>query len=83
MYSRALQWGGLGWDGVLTCFCRLANKYFLKVADLSALEGDYHKAIDLFERVARSSINNRLMRYSVNEYFLKAGICHMATRVGV
>ncbi|KAL5362519.1 soluble NSF attachment protein [Aspergillus floccosus] len=58
----------------------LANKYFLKVADLSALEGDYHKAIDLFERVARSSINNRLMRYSVNEYFLKAGICHMATK---
>lgn len=65
----------------LTCDCRLANKYFLKVADLSALEGDYHKAIDLFERVARSSINNRLMRYSVNEYFLKAGICHLASRV--
>jgi alpha-soluble NSF attachment protein len=29
--------------------------------------------------VAAQSINNNLMRYSVKEYFLKAGICHLAT----
>jgi alpha-soluble NSF attachment protein len=29
--------------------------------------------------VAGVSINNNLMRYSVKDYFLKAGICHLAT----
>ena len=49
------------------------------MADLAALDGDYHKAIEHFEKVARASINNNLMKYSVKDYFLKAGICHMAT----
>ncbi|KAF2141302.1 uncharacterized protein K452DRAFT_288004 [Aplosporella prunicola CBS 121167] len=57
----------------------LANKLFLKVADLAALEGDYYKAIENFERVSKSSINNNLMKWSVKEYLLKAGICHLAT----
>lgn len=59
--------------------CSLANKLYLKVADLAALQGDYYKAIEHFERVAKSSINNNLMRWSVKEYLLKAGICHLAT----
>ncbi|KAK2752181.1 vesicular-fusion protein S17 [Onygenales sp. PD_40] len=58
----------------------LANKHYLKVADLAALKGDYYKAVENFERVARSAINNNLMKYSVKEYFLKAGICHMASK---
>ena len=57
----------------------LANKLFLKVADLAALEGDYQTAIQKFEAVARSSINNNLMKWSVKDYFLKAGICHLAS----
>ncbi|OJD17909.1 hypothetical protein AJ78_02014 [Emergomyces pasteurianus Ep9510] len=57
----------------------LANKYYLKVADLAALKGDYYKSIEHFERVAKSSINNNLMKYSVKDYFLKAGICHLAS----
>ncbi|KAI0596030.1 alpha-soluble NSF attachment protein [Biscogniauxia sp. FL1348] len=57
----------------------LANKLWLKVADLAALESDYYKAIELYEKVATASINNNLMRYSVKDYFLKAGICHLAT----
>ncbi|PGH36750.1 alpha-soluble NSF attachment protein [[Emmonsia] crescens] len=57
----------------------LANKYYLKVADLAALKGDYYKSIQHFERVAKSSINNNLMKYSVKDYFLKAGICHLAS----
>ena len=56
----------------------LANKLYLKVADLAALEGDYQTAIQKFESVARSSINNNLMKWSVKDYFLKAGICHLA-----
>ncbi|KAI1418237.1 TPR-like protein [Hypoxylon sp. FL1857] len=57
----------------------LANKLWLKVADIAAIEGDYYKAIEQFEKVAGASINNNLMRYSVKDYFLKAGICHLAT----
>jgi len=58
---------------------RLANKLYLKLADLSALESDYYKAITHYEKVAKSSINNNLMKWSVKEYLLKAGICHLCT----
>lgn len=57
----------------------LANKLRLKVGDIAALEGDYRKATEQFEHVARSSVNNNLMKWSVKEYFLKAGICHLAS----
>lgn len=59
----------------------LANKHYLKVADLAALENDYYKAITNYERIGRSSINNHLMKWSVKDYLLKAGICHLATKV--
>jgi alpha-soluble NSF attachment protein len=57
----------------------LANKLWLKVADVAGIEGDYYKAIANYEKVAQQSINNNLMKYSVKDYFLKAGICHLAT----
>ncbi|RYP54031.1 hypothetical protein DL768_001033 [Monosporascus sp. mg162] len=57
----------------------LANKLWLKVADLAATERDYYKAIEQYEKVAATSVSNNLMRYSVKDYFLKAGICHLAT----
>ena len=57
----------------------LANKLWLKVADVAAIEGDYYKAIEKYERVAEQSINNNLMKYSVKDYLLKAGICHLAS----
>ncbi|KAK6844577.1 hypothetical protein PG995_014687 [Apiospora arundinis] len=41
----------------------LANKLWLKVADIAALDADYYKAIEQYEK----------------DYFLKAGICHLAT----
>lgn len=53
---------------------------WLKTADLVALEGkDYYHAIGLYEKVAKASINNNLMRWSVKEYLLKAGICQLCT----
>jgi alpha-soluble NSF attachment protein len=57
----------------------LANKLWLKVADAAALEGDYYRAIEKYEMVAEQSINNNLMKYSVKDYFFKAGICHLAS----
>ncbi|KAL5113888.1 vesicular-fusion protein S17 [Pleosporales sp. CAS-2024a] len=64
----------------------LANKLWLKTADLVALEGkDYYKAIELYEKVAKTSMQSNLMRWSVKEYLLKAGICQLCTgdQVGV
>ena len=57
---------------------RLASKLYLKVADIAALEGDYYKAIEYFEKVATTSVSNNLMKWSVKDYFLKAGLCHLA-----
>ena len=62
---------------------RLANKLFLKVADLAATSGDYYKSIEHYERVAKSSVSNNLMKWSVKDYFLKAGICHLAANVSL
>jgi alpha-soluble NSF attachment protein len=57
----------------------LANKYYLKVADLAATEADYYKAIGYYEKVGKASIDNNLMKWSVKDYFFKAGICHLAS----
>ncbi|KAL9099763.1 MAG: hypothetical protein Q9163_004781 [Psora crenata] len=56
----------------------LANKLNLKAGDLAALDGDYMPAIQHFEHVARQSVSNNLMRFSVKDYLLRAGICHLA-----
>lgn len=56
----------------------LANKAFLKVADLAALNEDYGKAIEKYEQVAKASLNNNLTKWSLKDYFLKAGLCHLA-----
>ncbi|KAL9115213.1 MAG: hypothetical protein Q9227_001007 [Pyrenula ochraceoflavens] len=57
----------------------LANKNWLKCADLCGLEGEYGQATELFEKVSKTSISNNLMRWSVKDYLLKAGICHLAS----
>ncbi|ODA81662.1 hypothetical protein RJ55_00164 [Drechmeria coniospora] len=57
----------------------LANKLWLKVADVAALDQDYYKAIENYEKVAEQSVSNNLMKYSVKEYLLKAGICQLAS----
>src|SRR5258706_10270225 len=62
---------------------RLANKLYLKVADLAALEGEYMKSIENYEKVATSSVANNLMKWSVKEYFLKSGICLLAVNDNV
>jgi alpha-soluble NSF attachment protein len=60
------------------CMFRLANKLYLKVGDLAALEGDYYKAVENFEKVAKSAVSNNLMKWSVKDFFLKSGLCLLA-----
>jgi alpha-soluble NSF attachment protein len=58
-------------------FIRLANQCWLKVASFAAVEEDYEKAIEKFEHVATTSLDNNLVKYSAKMYFLQAGLCHM------
>eukprot|EP01096_Ripella_sp_DP13-Kostka_P005548 TRINITY_DN1895_c0_g1_i1.p1 TRINITY_DN1895_c0_g1~~TRINITY_DN1895_c0_g1_i1.p1 ORF type:complete len:294 (+),score=143.70 TRINITY_DN1895_c0_g1_i1:51-932(+) len=53
------------------------NQCKLKVAHLAAEKGDYKKAIGIFEETATQSLNNRIRKYNVKEYYLKAGICYL------
>jgi len=55
-----------------------ANQCLLKVALFSAQLERYDKAIELYEQVASGSIDNNLIKWSVKEYFLRAGLCHLA-----
>ncbi|KAK3828181.1 MAG: soluble NSF attachment protein [Benniella sp.] len=57
----------------------LANKCMLKVATFAAQLGHYDKAIEKFEAVANDNVDNQLMKWSLKEYFLKAGLCHLAS----
>lgn len=72
-YDQAGQWYKI--EGSV----QMANKMFLKVADSAASIGDYHKAIDKFEEVAKASASSNLMKWSLKEYFFKAAICHLCT----
>jgi alpha-soluble NSF attachment protein len=45
-----------------------------------ALEGKYFEAAQLFDKVANTSLENHLMKYSVKDYWLKAGLCTLATK---
>jgi len=47
----------------------------LKVAHLAAEKGDYHKSIELFEKAADASTG--LARYSIKEYYFKAGLLYL------
>ena len=36
----------------------LSNKLYLKVADLAALDGNYYKSIENYEKVAKGAVNS-------------------------
>ena len=71
-YEAAAQWYE---DDNATA---LANKLNLKAGDLAALDNDYLDAIKRFEHVAKQAVSNNLMRFSVKDYLLRAGVCHLA-----
>ncbi|RHZ43701.1 hypothetical protein Glove_880g13 [Diversispora epigaea] len=56
----------------------LANNCLLKVATFAATLEQYDKAIEKFEQVATASLDNQLTKWSLKDYFLKAGLCHIA-----
>lgn len=58
----------------------LANKSSLKAADLYCDESihNYSKAGQIYESIAKESLNNNLAKWSLKEYFLKAVLCRLA-----
>ncbi|CAO3622187.1 unnamed protein product [Cunninghamella echinulata] len=57
----------------------LANKCTLKVAHIAADLDLLNVAIEKFEKVAAASVDDALLKWSLKEYFLKAGLCHLCT----
>jgi len=53
------------------------SQALLKVAELSATEEDYTRAIAIYEAVAATSLESSLMKFSAKDYFFKAALCQM------
>ena len=53
----------------------LANKSYLKCADLTALSGDYKKALDLYDTIIKQLSGSALSKWSLKDYFFKAILC--------
>ncbi|XP_034966027.1 beta-soluble NSF attachment protein isoform X2 [Zootoca vivipara] len=53
-----------------------ANKCLLKVAGYAAQLEQYQKAVELFEQVGTSTMDNPLLKHSAKDYFFKAALCH-------
>ncbi|XP_047953704.1 alpha-soluble NSF attachment protein-like, partial [Salvia hispanica] len=54
-----------------------ANQCKQKVSQFAAQLEQYQKAIDIFEDIARQSLNNNLLKYGVKGHLLNAGICQL------
>ncbi|CAN6479130.1 unnamed protein product [Victoria cruziana] len=54
-----------------------ANQCMQRVAQLAASLDEYPKAIEIFESIAKVSMNNNLLKYSVKGLLLNAGICQL------
>ncbi|KAK9290534.1 hypothetical protein L1049_008704 [Liquidambar formosana] len=54
-----------------------ANQSKLKVAQFSAQLERYPKAIEIYEDIARQSLNNNLLKYGVRGHLLNAGLCQL------
>ena len=54
------------------------NGCLLKVALFSAQLERYKDAITIYEKVAAKAIDNNLLKWSVKDYFFRAGLCHLA-----
>jgi alpha-soluble NSF attachment protein len=53
------------------------NTCLLKLAQIHAQAERYDQAIELLEKVARASLDNSLLKWSVREYLFKAMLCHL------
>ena len=57
----------------------------IMVAQLSAQLEDYKRAIELYEQVAYSAQDNKLLKWGAKDHYFRASLCHLAlaSRSGV
>jgi len=55
-----------------------ANTCKLKVAQLYANSGKYDEAVEIYEQVARASMDNNLLKFSVRNYLFNSFLCVLA-----
>jgi len=55
-----------------------ANQCLLKVAGFATLTLNFKRAVEIYEQVAMSSLDNSLLKFSVKDYLLCAGMCQLA-----
>ncbi|XP_061729532.1 alpha-soluble NSF attachment protein [Cydia pomonella] len=58
-----------------------ANKCMLKLAQYAAQLEHYDKAVQIYEQIAKSSLDNSLLKYSAKEYMFRAALCHLCVDV--
>jgi len=56
-----------------------ANSCLLKVAQFSAQLERYDRAVEIYEQVANTSLDNNLLKWSVKDYLMRAGLCILAS----
>ncbi|GAV56222.1 hypothetical protein ZYGR_0BA01280 [Zygosaccharomyces rouxii] len=56
----------------------LANKCLVRCADLKALNSQYLEASEVYARLIKNSMGNRLSQWSLKDYYLKMGLCQLA-----
>jgi hypothetical protein len=71
------------WTTRLRSCNRTANACFKDAADLHADLEQYPQAIARYEQVADYSLSSALTKYSVKEYWLRAGLCALAMGVNL
>lgn len=54
-----------------------ASRCLLNVARYAAMLEQYQKAIEIYESVGQSSVDNKLLKYGAKDHFLRAGLCHL------
>ncbi|XP_058764590.1 alpha-soluble NSF attachment protein 2-like [Vicia villosa] len=54
-----------------------ANQCKQKVAQFAAQLEQYQKSIEIYEEIARQSLNNNLLKYGVKGHLLNAGLCQL------
>ncbi|XP_047316173.1 alpha-soluble NSF attachment protein-like [Impatiens glandulifera] len=59
-----------------------ANQCRQKIAQFAAQLEQYQKSIEIYEDIARQSLNNNLLKYGVKGHLLNAGICQLCKGKG-
>jgi len=56
-----------------------AAKCLLKTADYVAMEGEYRRAIDIYEQIGMSRADHHLLKWGAKDIYFKSSLMHLCT----